>query len=87
MTNVKCTTDLNVTGKYTTSFTWTIKRLKGRVEEYFLDRVLSNEFNVEGSEGRTTKWMLELLPNNANFSLSGKNYLKLTYSQRECRSY
>ena len=71
MTNVKCTTDLNVTGKYTTSFTWTIKRLKGRVEEYFLDRVLSNEFNVEGSEGRTTKWMLELLPNNANFSLSG----------------
>ena len=82
MTNVKCTTDLDVTlshTRYTTSFMWKIRRLKYRPEEHFIDRgrVLSHEFNVEESEGRTTKWMLELLPSNANFSLSGENYLKL----------
>ena len=79
MTNVKCTTGIIVTGRSTTTFTWTIQRLKGfYVEEYFLDRVLSNEFHVKESDGRTTKWMLELLNNtDTSFSGGGEKYLKL----------
>ena len=62
-THVACTTDINVTTGSSTLFTWTIQKLKNRVEEYSMDRIFSNEFNVKESEGRTTTWMLELLPN------------------------
>ena len=82
MSDLKCTTDINVTRKSTTTFKWTINNIQNHGEEYFFDRVLSNEFNVKESEGRTTKWMLELdrLSNTyrtASGTLGGDSYLRV----------
>ena len=72
MTNVKCTTDLCVTRSSTTTFTWIIKNIGNRVGEYSLERILSNEFTVKETDGRETKWMLEILPNVFDYSLCGR---------------
>ena len=72
MTNVKCTTDLCVTRSSTTTFTWIIKNIGNRVGEYSLERILSNEFTVKETDGRETKWVLEILPNVFDYSLCGR---------------
>merc|ERR1712137_797442 len=36
-------------------------------------RVVSNEFIVKGTDGRETKWSMELLPNATDSSLSGRD--------------
>ena len=72
MSFVKCTTDLDITGRSTTLFSWTIKNLRDLVEEYSLDRVLSNEFNV-----KETKWMLEIVPLITCYSTIKDKHLKV----------
>ena len=73
MSGQNCTTSLSITGKTNDTFTWTIKYIARYAGEYVLDRVLSNEFIVKGTEGKETKWSMELLPNATDSSLSGRD--------------
>lgn len=79
MNGQKCTTNLNITRKSNETFTWTIKNIADYVGEFALDRVLSNEFIVKGTDGRETKWVMEILPNATDVSLRGRNgkYMKV----------
>ena len=58
MTGQYCTTSLNIAGKTNDTFTWTIKYIARYAGEYVLDRVLSNEFIVKGTDGKETKWSM-----------------------------
>ena len=73
MTGQNCTTNLIINGKTSDTFTWTIENIFRCAGEYVLGRVVSNEFIVKGTDGRETKWSMELLPNATDSSLSGRD--------------
>ena len=59
------------------------------MEERFVDSVFSNEFTVKDSEGRETKWKLEMRPNTAVSLVEkdfGNKYLKVLIHNKNLHS-